>query len=110
MHRPLEKWRLKVLEAANIMEEKGWCRGRRQNEQGQVCMIGAMILANYGSISYYDATANMEAFRKKYCYPLSCFLRKQGFHSILHYNDHVAQSEEQVATMLRRFAIEGEIE
>jgi hypothetical protein len=31
--------------AAEIQDEKGWCTGTAQNDKGQVCPYGAMLLA-----------------------------------------------------------------
>jgi hypothetical protein len=31
--------------AAEIQDEKGWCRETAQNDQGEVCPYGAMLLA-----------------------------------------------------------------
>lgn len=39
---PLLPWQLVLLEAADIMEKRGHCKGVLTNEAGNVCFLGAL--------------------------------------------------------------------
>lgn len=36
--------------AALLIEERGWCRADRQSPDGQLCIVGAIELAQFGSV------------------------------------------------------------
>lgn len=38
----------KLLRAAEIIEERGWCQGRQEDDQGRVCFHGAISIAWHG--------------------------------------------------------------
>ncbi len=39
-------WRKAYLEAANLIEEKGWCQGALRTQGGAHCVLGALIEAS----------------------------------------------------------------
>jgi len=39
------------LKAIEIIEQKGWCQGKLMNNQGEVCMAGAIQMATYQSVA-----------------------------------------------------------
>ena len=44
---PLDEVRAALRKAAKIIERKGWTRGELQNDQGEVCLMGSVMLACY---------------------------------------------------------------
>ena len=36
-----EKWRDILLRMRDTINERGWCQGKAQDEQGRVCLVGA---------------------------------------------------------------------
>jgi len=64
----LEPWRLTLLNAALVIEEKGHCKHMLQNGIGNVCFLGAIGVAVNGnawvgiSVKGAEAFDRMEAF------------------------------------------------
>ena len=47
----LEPWRQLLLDAADYMEKHGHCKHLLYNDEGEVCFLGALNAACYGSAS-----------------------------------------------------------
>jgi len=45
-----EPWRKYLLDAANIIEQRGHSRGMVEDAQGRVCIAGALSIAAYGKV------------------------------------------------------------
>lgn len=41
--KPLEPWQQLLLDAADLLEQKGWCRGAYETNEGRHCAVGAII-------------------------------------------------------------------
>ena len=57
---PLEPWQQTLLETAQVIRTRGWCKGALTNHKtGAVCIMGALVVVltghPYGSISHYDS-------------------------------------------------------
>ena len=46
-----EPWRQALLEAADIIEQRGHCKGASEDEHGRVCIIGALLHIKSGKWS-----------------------------------------------------------
>jgi hypothetical protein len=53
--------RQKMLEAADIIEERGHCKGVVENEQGNVCLYGALCFAFAGTAKMFYAAGAHDA-------------------------------------------------
>lgn len=51
MLKPLEPWRKLLLDAADLIEERGHCKSALRNEHGQLCLLGAVLVASRGDLS-----------------------------------------------------------
>lgn len=78
---PLEEWRQVLLDAANIIQERGWCKHKLVGTKGQVCATGALVAVHLRYIPpleldaaitrvWYEDTKITEAHRQ-----LRVFLR-----------------------------------
>ncbi len=93
-----QKWDLNLLsadgrklwKAADYMEEHGWARGQYKS-RGAVCLIGAILMANY-------RISNMEAHDLTARHFSSCN------ESVVYWNDNIAKDKEQVVAKLREMA------
>ena len=85
-----------IDQAADYIQENGWCQGKIQDDDGRVCLMGA-----FGSVGVsYDAE---DAVRGQ--------LRLEGRMSsrrrtgdLLWWNDHRCASKRSAVTLLRRTA------
>lgn len=53
----VEPWRKALMDAAELIRERGHCKGRLEDNLGRVCAIGAIVRAsNYDDIGCYAHT------------------------------------------------------
>lgn len=51
---PTEPWRGLLLDAANLLRERGLAKGTQLSEKGEVCLHGAIRFARWGVPSYEE--------------------------------------------------------
>src|SRR6266566_31607 len=49
---PFKSWQKLLLDAANIIEKRGWALGEFETQHHGVCLLGALHLADNGNPSY----------------------------------------------------------
>lgn len=94
--------RARTLEAAALeIEMRGWTKARNENAAGNVCLVGAIAHAmgltpiSLGDMSYHNA------YRTWFGGDGSPFPGIGGLLRLPSWNDHVAQSAEEVTFFLR---------
>lgn len=85
-----EPWRKVLREAANILQEKGWCQCQAEDRFGHVCMAQAISLACKKDFSLYGETTMR-------------FRTILGMEAV-HWNDTEGRTKEQVIAKLREVA------
>ncbi len=80
-----------LLEASDILEKKGWCRGTYEDDKGCFCMLGALFEA-------CEKTKESPAFAEM---ALTNFLRSNGLGSIISFNDFEARDKQHVQEVLQ---------
>ena len=83
-----------LLEASDILEKKGWCRGSYENDEGCHCMLGVLFEACEKS----DTPISMPEMA------LTNFLRVNNLGSIISFNDFKARDKQHVQEMLQAAA------
>ena len=87
-----EPWFRGILaEAADYIEQHGWCQGRYANRKGEVCLIGA--LRKVGKAHGYGQAAFVLELE------LKGLMVSRG--QMTAWNDRVARSKDQVVARLR---------
>jgi hypothetical protein len=79
-----------LLDAADLIEERGWCQGSYSDQDGRVCAIGAIVRA--GNHQHYRRAEAM-------------MMMVVGM-SVVGWNDIKGRTKEEVITALRRAALE----
>jgi|SRR6266550_1945474 len=103
---PLKSWQKLLLDAADIIEKRGWTQGVFENNLG-VCLIGALHLADNGNVkftfkprgfNYWWARHKLNHhIRSKLQWNFSFF---PGLNCIK-WNDNVAKGADDVTRVLR---------
>lgn len=62
----LEPWREVLLDAAEIIRERGWCQHKSENRQGQVCILGAIGHTYRDRATRFEAQTRFESFIGKH--------------------------------------------
>lgn len=86
------------LKAAELLREKGWTRGKFQRDDGSMCVMGALEMAQYGNISSFTCAATVQ-LSEQYDL-LHKIARNLGGKTAAHYNDKVAKSVDDVIALL----------
>ena len=94
------------LDAANLLEKKGWCQNRSSNPKGQVCMGEALYRATFGkpelnSSEYYLSCGTPE--REKWD-SVHTALSKFIGRDIVNWNDTTGRTKTEVIEKLREAA------
>ena len=76
-----------LLDAADYIHNHGWCQGNLRDEQGHVCVMGAITAVTMRS--HDDGTLAADLFRK-FC----------GTSSVGYWNDKICQNEQQAIDSL----------
>lgn len=85
-----------IDKAIEVIEQQGWCQGDYVNDEGNVCMIGALRIA---------ATNHRAAVNKV----AEAIERETGlYYSVPEYNDYFAKSAEDAILMLKKAKTVGE--
>lgn len=81
-----------LLQAADYINQYGWCQGTFKNEQGQVCIVGALgaVTQQYKSIHIYSQ------MRLKITKLIGC--------GATIWNDVPGRTKDEVVAMLRKAA------
>jgi hypothetical protein len=116
-----------LRDAAGVIESRGWCQGKASDTFGRVCAIGAIWTAAtgdaYGGHQWNRSESRATEAASALSEYVAGVLAGQGFgvtgsavsstagfvQPVPFWNDHICQSAEQAATMLREaaFAIEA---
>jgi len=107
-----EKWGLSengktLMDAANYMDEHGWCRGKAGMYDGSVCLYGA-IAAVIGAVKLHEDGLRIDIGHPNF----KSFLAIQNaieesrifINGAAKWNDKGAKSKEQVVAKLRELA------
>ncbi len=100
----LEPWRQLLLEAADVIEQRGWCRHTRMNSRGEVCAVGAILSARWGFDrldwgSWYDDEPTREAVLN-----LRARVASGTISGVGGWNDTPDRTKDEVVAMLRDVA------
>ena|SRR5258706_13384694 len=115
-----EKWDQKplsengqiLMDAANYMDEHGWCQKHASEPNGSVCFYGA-IAAVVGAVSFVNGNVNGNFFRidkdnpnfKRFAAIQHLVETSRTFISgAAEWNDYAAKSKEEVVAKLRELA------
>lgn len=91
--KPRQTWRTVLLKAAAYMKKHGWTRHRLENDEGVVCMIGA-IKSVTKSTMLQDTAINK--------------LENHLYESVSFFNDSTAKNAAEVLGVFRTVAKQGE--
>ena len=94
MTEPIKTPQQILLDAANLLEERGWCQDEFQNKQGQMCMLGAMRVALWDKVIYPAHPA----------YGLACDATGMNGMKIAEWNDTPGRTQQEVISKLREAA------
>lgn len=103
------------LRAADILGERGWCQGSYVNEDGRVCMLGAIGLAVFeaGISNPIDPRVNADWVRQgkhpdwgNVAVALGMVLNLNDHRIAFRFNDKSSMTETGVREALRRLAYE----
>lgn len=92
----LEPWQKVLMDAADVIEKRGWCKGRLESADGAVCTMGALIKAVSGAVlggAYRTASSRFEAYI--------------GTKHVGMWNDNPSRTKEQVVFALCDCALNG---
>lgn len=109
--RPIEPWRQVLLDAAQRLRERGWCKGRLRDDAGSNCAIGAII--NYTEKSDYVAEfvlmRDNEAIMRLSKY-LGCAYQTLSMHidTVSTWNNNRKRTKEEVIAALEGCALAPE--
>lgn len=81
-----------LLEAADLIEEKGWCQGMYNNRSGAMCMMGAIINAGRRHEHRYTSRAHLR------------LIEAVGGVAPVLWNDAPERTQEEVVSALRKAA------
>lgn len=88
--------------SADLIEEKGWCRGTLQNDRGCVCAEGATVLALNGEIDGpEESTLPSFTARAWQVEALMCLGSELGTNAIHRWNDSQRDRRKVVRAMRR---------
>jgi len=76
-----------LAKARELLEEKGWCQGTLRDEQGRLCVTGAIIVSSGG----YPRLA----------YKMTDILSKKLGEDLTHWNDTFGRTKEEVIALLK---------
>lgn len=77
--------------AAKLIEERGWCRGDYEDDDGRLCLIGAIRLASTGSSNRHNHRTE-DAYR--------AFRWAENISDAVYWNDARSRSKHQVIKAL----------
>jgi hypothetical protein len=105
-----DDWRHVLLQAADILEHLGWCRGALERDE-QHCAIGAIIAAynqgDIGSKDYADLFFLRDCAVQSVIGKVEAHLNRHkdgdGM-NLMEWNDNVARSGKKVVSLLRAAA------
>jgi hypothetical protein len=96
-------WRSLLLRAAEAIENDGWTRKVLFNDDGRMCIIGAMHYADTGKKT--DVFSKRSPTFRNAKQMLEMYIRNTyGGGSITHYNDYRAKSKQQVIKTIKAAA------
>lgn len=103
-----DKWRCDLLEAANIIEERGWCKRAFFECDGSVCLEGAIMTAVGLAPTLGTGRTNISKRikNKRYLAAESALWTHLGVRPS-RYNDNTLKSKEEAVTVLRKAATKG---
>jgi hypothetical protein len=106
--KPEEVGRL-ARKAADVINDRGWTKGTREQHDGSVCAIGALSIAfngNPNSLRNESSTVLGDWFKTHYPKVLwpGLLSNDPGNHHIEWYNDSLFESKEEAVTWLRKAA------
>lgn len=105
-----------IDDAADLIEERGWCQGAAMNVRGEFCMVGAIHYAVYGgwkyvsekSSKYADYASNSAKVKAAWSQIFKFLPDMKGNrprrHRIIKYNDAAGRTKQEVLDVLRAAA------
>lgn len=101
--KPVEKWRVLLLKAAETIEKRGHCKNVLQDARGRVCVNGALLIAHFSDatfrdMNFPDPTWGTAMFRLKTV--TGCYLD-----DIAAWNNAKARTKDEVVSALRAAAV-----
>jgi hypothetical protein len=109
---PNEPWRKLLLEAADIIEQKGWTQGRLTSA-GKFCMVGSLYAATWGPVQSKwcrHLAQGPDVYPKELLLALYALNHALGsewsasWGNITQFNDLHATSKEEVVAKMREVA------
>jgi hypothetical protein len=97
-----------LLHAALLIEERGWCRVDRQDADGHLCLVGAIEVAQFGSVYDTEADWNPSISLEQldpFGLPAVAVVTKHvGAEKAWHWNDAPGRTAAEVISALRAAA------
>lgn len=81
-----------LLKAADYMQKHGWCQGTMMNMSGNVCLVGALEVAEPSNLSFIAETR------------LAAYTRHAYGRGVVSTNDTVLKSKDEAVAVLRNAA------
>ncbi len=89
------------LEAANLLEKKGWCQNHSSNKFDQICLAEALHRSVYGSQEMVNTTTVSDKWAwRPYLHALSKFIGEDA----IGWNDTPGRTKAEVIEKLREAA------
>jgi hypothetical protein len=85
-----EPWRQVLLDAADLLDEVGWCQHRASDEYGRMCAGNAIQLVARSSIAQHEAHMKL--------------IQATGYGGVPNWNDRGGMTKERVTSTMRRVA------
>lgn len=96
-----------LKKALEVFDKHGWCRGKLQNDCGQVCAVGALDIAAIGMTDSYHRSHRSGPDYTEALSRLTVQIRKRGSTSyggtdgVIHYNDNRNRGKQEVLSLFR---------
>jgi hypothetical protein len=94
----LEPWRKALLDAADYIEEHGWCQGSLTSDGGRVCAGGAVLMAHSGSLT---TNYPLGSVPDKAIYMLEKYVDASHYFGIASWNDAKERTKGEVVAAMR---------
>jgi hypothetical protein len=102
----LEPWRQSLLEAADILECKGWCQHQAYADNGRMCILGALARTAGEALAHKAVLSEMgrDHYQGHSIAPWND-ASSPACRSIASWNDAPGRTKEEVVAMLRSAAL-----
>lgn len=101
-----------VEDAMRVLDERGWCQGDWSDDEGRLCMLGALRVANYGVLTLtvldqpVESRVGDDEFNAFVLEIGATITRETGHYGIGTWNDEHAEGPEEVKLMLKKAVAE----